>query len=55
MTAVNPNNGNETILYIFYETYSNLIPFFIGPKTLKCFNNFYKLHIPTSLRKQKLK
>ena len=41
MTTVNPNNGNETKSGI----YSNLIPFFIGYKIVKYFNEFYNWHL----------
>ena len=30
MAKVNPNNGNKTHSDIYYGTYSNLTPFFIG-------------------------
>ena len=40
MTNVNENNGNKTKSDIFYETYLNLTPFFIGHKIPKYFNNF---------------
>ena len=41
MTKGNSNNGNETKSDIFHGAYSNMTSFFVGPKILKYFNDFF--------------
>ena len=51
MTALNKIMETKQNQTHFHESYSNLIPFFIGHKILKCFNNFYNWHLSILVQK----